>query len=851
MKFGDVIPSPVAPYVRCACAAAALLGVGLFAGSAASPHVAAEPASRPAALALTSAGVQDPDRWTTIAHGDEILHLAAQPDNNHILWSGTEGGGLVVWDLKRGEFEQFLRPNQPGMAGNQVFDIAFEAGGAAWLATEGGMSRVPAGRPVSSGWQAWSSEQGLPNAALHAVAIGADGRIWAGGPEAGLFVLSPGASRWDAVAPDPFQPGLGGTFDGPGARPVASLAVGRDGLLWVAHGRSSAEQPALSVFEPERGAWRHVAAIGPGDDPRGGPRSAGIIDVAVDPRDGSVWAATWARGLARLVNSAWQTYGEDDGLCGDTVVALTTDGGTLWAACGDTKSGYGAARWDGESWTTETDLETSRITTIAPAGDTVWLGSNGPGPSGEGILPVGGGEALTSRGAAPPANEITALAFADDGSAWVGTRSSGLGRWDAATDTWLHVTVNGTQGELAGDLITALVVHEDALWVGATKSLYREGRWLDGGISVLDARTGAVRRTIRPDGVRLPDGDIGSLVVDGNGQIWIGMGLAAGGPGISGTTHHGEGLIRHDPITDSWTRVSTADRRPGWVGDTIVGLAVQDDALWAAASFHHDANTGQRAGGGMLRGDLSAGSWRGWRGRENGLATFRGTGLPGSKEALVTGDMRSVHVDTEGRVWAGSFVAARPESLATTWPFVDAVVNEWDGARWLPRLFVGQGWVSSMSDDGAGRLWIGVTRGHAVAELTFWSGARIDAASGGVRILDGSDLISLVPPHDGLAGRGITAIARDPIHGAMWVGSENAGLSIYRSQGYWPPAPPTPRVSPTPRPEATDGPGPTRPPTLTPRAASATPTRSSAARGLIWLPITLARSRFQTMPPAR
>jgi ligand-binding sensor domain-containing protein len=200
------------------------------------------------------------------------------------------------------------------------------------------------------------------------------------------------------------------------------------------------------------------------------------------------------------------------------------------------------------------------------------------------------------------------------------------------------------------------------------------------------------------------------------------------------------------------------------------------------------------------------------------LTTFRGSGEPGGREGAVTGDLRAIHVAADGRVLAGSYSVARPSSLPTLWPYVDAVLNIREGDVWRSRIFAGQGWISTIAEDGDGRLWLGTTRGHGEAEEDLAGRTTLDRAVGGLRIVEGDQVHTVSPDEGALAGRGVSALAYDPHSGAMWVGTENDGLSVYQ-----PSVAPIPTIG-APTPVAT------RPPTATPRAAEPTPTLGIATR---------------------
>lgn len=124
-----------------------------------SSHPTGLPASRIVAaglglaLALSlAATVADPPRaaaqasragWRTHAGGDEILALAIDPNDPERLWAGTEGGGVVWWDLAHDTFVQHVFPTEAGLVSNDVYDIAFDDAGNAWLATGRGVTLAP------------------------------------------------------------------------------------------------------------------------------------------------------------------------------------------------------------------------------------------------------------------------------------------------------------------------------------------------------------------------------------------------------------------------------------------------------------------------------------------------------------------------------------------------------------------------------------------------------------------------------------------------------------------------------------------------------------------------------------
>lgn len=762
---------------------------------------AADPAPTPRRPALS-----DPTLWRTLAHGDEVLALALDPKAPGLLWAGSEDGGVVVWDLFRGTFEQHVAPQTGGLPSNRVFDIAFDpVTGDAWVATDRGVAVFRDGR-----WWAWTTVEGFPATNARAIAVAPDGAVWVGTAGEGVVSRPAGATVWRHHRPEPYDERDYGPYDGPGAPSAVDLAIDHDGKVWAAHGRGAREGAiAVSVFHPDDGKWRHVHSVGPGGNPKRGPPTDQILALAVD-RGGHLWAGTWARGAVEFDGTDWIRHSSSKGLCGRSVLAITAAEDAVWAACGDETNGEGIARWSGgPEWSAWPDAGgEQRVTALAvpevapdDEGDAlVFLGIDGPASESLGILPYRTADglelpALRTAGRLPPSNDVTAV-LADAGQLWVGTRGDGLLHFDGAR--WRQLTETSSGGGLPGNTITDLVAVDGTLWAATTKSRYADGLWRDGGIGVLDPVSGRWLRTLRaghgPED--LPDGDVGSLAVDDDGRVMIGFGVASGGPGAIGTTHHGEGLIVIDTRDGLWTRHSHESTAGELAGNTILGIAPgAGGQAWLATSFHHDPFLLARAGGGVSV--LSGGTWRGWAGGDDGLTTFHGAGVAGGRDPWITGDIRAITLDATGRPWAGTW-DAQVELLLEQWPAVDAVVNARFDDRWRSWRFPGRGWTSALEVDRWGRVWAGMTRGH---ETTEHNAAEIGGASRrspGLFVNEPGAEAADFEPIEHLSGSGsVAAIAHDPTTGATWIGDENGGLAVLLAPTPSPTITPTPSMTPT------------------------------------------------------
>ncbi len=806
------------------------IAASLAAGHALAPAVAAQVPPVPAQPPLHHPA--DPAAWRTYASGDEVLALQSDPSDARRLWAGTEGGGVVVWDAAAATFEHHTAPTQPGLPSNRVYDVAFDpADGTPWLATAGGVVRAS-----GAAWRAWSSADGLPSDVVRTVAVDRRGVVWAGA-DAGIAFLAPGADHWQVAARDTFTRFSRAAKKGPGATGAADSVVDGRGRTWFAHGRDRVDEDraALSWFDPADGAWRHVTSVGPGGNPANGPQTEQITALAIDPRDGSVWAGTWLRGLYRFDGEDWHWHTPQGGLCGKSITALAAVGTALWAACADEQGAVGTARYDGSRWASSpTAPGAPTITAIAGAAGRVWFGAGTSSRDGGGLSTRDGGPArtLSTAGRTPAVNDITAVVVDGAGRVWAGTRGYGVLGFDG--QRWSQHTTVSTGGRLPGDAVTDLAVGGDTLWVATTKSVFDGQRWIDGGVSSLDIASGRWRAPLRRGSDAVPDSDVGSILAGPDGRIWIGLGASPDGPGASGTTSRGDGLVVYDPSADTFEHLRYATTGGGLVGDTVLDLAAGDGAVWIAASHHLDVATETRVGGGVSR--AVDGVVRGWTGGAAGLETYHGTGF--GRDPLVTGDVRAVAAAADGTAWAGSYdIDSRKDTIAAVWPFVDAVVNRFDGQRWHATRFAGEGWVAALTLDGQGRLWAGTTRGHAAAEHAVVGFDTADKAAGGLRVFDGRGWLTIAPSPDRLGVKSITALAWDPVRGGVWVGTENAGLHLFLAA----PPTPTPSPSPTASATATDEPTPTVAASPTPRVTpSPTATATADGDGRLFLPALYA-----------
>ena len=292
---------------------------------------------------------------------------------------------------------------------DRVRALALSADGSLWAGTlGGGLAR----RDKDGHWQTYSkagTQGGLPSDDVLALALGADGSVWAG-TDGGLARLDKDG-HWQPYSKANTNGGLANDS-------VVALAPGSDGALWVGTGGGG-----LSRLDKD-GHWQNYSKA----NPNGGLPNNVLLALAPGS-DGAVWVGTGGGGLSRLDKVGhWQTYNEantNGGLPSDDIYTLVFGpDGALWAG---TFTGLARLDKDGHWQTynkanTKGGLPDDRVTRLALGTDgALWVGTaNGLGhfnrPLGQTlrIVDVIGGQANGVTEVTEPEQTVAVVAF--DGS---------------------------------------------------------------------------------------------------------------------------------------------------------------------------------------------------------------------------------------------------------------------------------------------------------------------------------------------------------------------------------------------------------------------------------------------------
>lgn len=657
-----------------------------------------------------------PGTWQSVANGDRVRDLVRDGD---IVWSATEGGGVLRWDLATGAHRQYLAP-QDGLPSSDVRALVQDARGRVWAATVEGLAWLDA---AGNRWIPITARHpDLSSNAATALATGPDGGLWVGFEQ-----------RWDPAALDP-------------ARDDAGAFVGG----------------GLARFDPVRGQWGPVYRAQSSED------SPGLFE----PLPSANVSALRFDGLGRLwVGTrpffAWGESANDP--AGDGSGGWLAVGGGLALAVSPMETGGAWARWQPQ---TDACVPATIHALAADAGGTVWAGTAGRGlqafsrgPETRACEP-GGGHADFRRARPPqlglPGNTVLSVEVGSDGRIWAGVAdgtSGGRGVavfdhggtiGDAADETvddrWTVIQPEGV-GNPEALLPTALSLaataagpgqpERDELVIGAIGERGGEG-W--GLIRRSTAGAWAVHATAAEG---LPSNRISAVAVHpSTGDVWFGT--------------ERRGVARWDGRRWQVWRWTAGLPGAGPAGDTVTALAFGPDGrVWVGSR--------------PAVWDRAAQAWA-----DGGLAVFDGeswTQLRPGPNSLPSLAVQALAFDPGGRLWVGteSRGAAVYDAAADTWTVFDHNTVAGEG-------FGGDNVTGIATDPVTGAVWLAhgaalicdpskppdpcqaIRQGGGVSR---WDGRRWEhwSKSGGAGI-------------DAYGQDGeLSALAFDPTGGRLWAGA--------------------------------------------------------------------------------
>jgi signal transduction histidine kinase/CheY-like chemotaxis protein/ligand-binding sensor domain-containing protein len=280
----------------------------------------------------------------------EFVHtvLSLAEDRDHILWVGTDGGGVY-----RIHGDQFITVRDTQEAANSIVRSVFEdKEGNMWLATAGaGLVELTDQR-----FTTYSTLEGLPSDMVRSLSPGKQG-LWMGTVGGGLSLLRnhdisrarglPGDNVWPVF--EARDGDLWAVVDTKGLyhrnltgwKPLKLPNELPEERVTVIFQRQSGEM----YFGTNKGGLVRLASHSPPQRIAIPELPAGAsIRALEEDKYGDLWIATF-EGLYRLRNSVeWLKFTERDGLANRLIISLlASDDGTLWIST----MGGGLHRWNG------------------------------------------------------------------------------------------------------------------------------------------------------------------------------------------------------------------------------------------------------------------------------------------------------------------------------------------------------------------------------------------------------------------------------------------------------------------------------------------------------------------------
>ena len=373
-------------------------------------------------------GTQSDGLYQVSANGRRIVHhqntaqrsslssnsvYALMPDENGLLWVGTENGGLDIYDIQINVFYHHTVElyDPASLNSNSIYTIYRDISGNIWVGTfAGGINLMMRGRGVFQHYKHIPGRNSLSHNMTNRFLEDNQGNLWIATDGGGLNKFDPQTGFFEQFSRS------NGRF---GSDVILSLFLDRQNRFWV-----GTWADGLYQFDPESGRTRNYTRTSHG------LASNNIFDIETDAQDG-LWVATFWGGVTHVQEQNSVIYNsENSGLSNDDVRVLYKDhDGTFWIGTDD-----GLDHFDPETRTFINYQHDDQDSTSLSKGF---------------VLSI-----LASR----------------DSTLWIGT-IGGLNRFDRKSGTFQHYT---TEDGLPNDEIKSIVEGEnDILWLGTNMGLSR------------------------------------------------------------------------------------------------------------------------------------------------------------------------------------------------------------------------------------------------------------------------------------------------------------------------------------------------------------------------------------------
>ncbi|MBD3373661.1 T9SS type A sorting domain-containing protein [candidate division KSB1 bacterium] len=597
-------------------------------------------------------------QWKNYTNGSFVTALV---DNDTHIWIGTNGGLVKI--EKDSNQKSFINRANSGLPNNFINSLAFDKKGCLWIGTYSGLT--------SFDGQIWThyntTNSLLPSNYINELVVNKDNAIWLATKDAGIVRFDGETwvnyNKMNSDLPD---------------NEIWAIAVDHDNNIWI-----TVKNEGCIKFDGLTMTFFKEFAI---------DYSRKIAPLVVD-HDNTLWAGA-SGGLIKYDGDTWTWYDRGNSDLPGALSSLAVDSKNhVWVG---TKYGLGIGEFDGFCWknynVSNSPLSGHWIEFIAvDENDNKWIVSRNW--RGEYILQKFGADGwnryITSNSVLR-SNRIHEIKIDIDNNIWIATK--GLVKFDQ-TNWVLYDPFN--QPEVV--LKTILNIDFDQTGVGWISSInkvvkYKESIFTD------------------PVSIGVGIGFINALILDPQGNLWLGGEVHYGGPGYAGV---GGGLVKYDG-SDAIQYTTSNSELPS---NTIWALAWDDGSVWIGTDSegvsqfdgkswlnYNTANSGLPND--RVRSLAIDNNGNLWVGTEGGLARFDGTDwlcYTMLNSDLPHNDVRAIAFENE-IVWVGTCGGGLCKFSGDSWKIFSTENSGLPGNN-----------VMSIAVDNFGQKWIGTKeRGIAV-----------------------------------------------------------------------------------------------------------------------------------------
>ncbi len=240
-------------------------------------------------------------------------------DDKGLLWIGTDGGGLNVWDQVKNRWSVYKNnpDDQTSLSSDAVLDIFKDSKGRWWIATwEGGLDLF---HPESGKFTRYLNNSANPNTIssnyVQKTFEDRRGRLWVATYFGGLDLLDPSSGNFTRVTRD-----SSGETTISGSNMV-SIQEDAHGNIWV-----GTDDGGLNKLDIHTGRWSHYFTHE--------GRSPDIRVIFTD-HSGRLWIGRSGLYLYDPVKDTFNLYTREAGLDHEFIKGMTEDGqGNFWISTG-------------------------------------------------------------------------------------------------------------------------------------------------------------------------------------------------------------------------------------------------------------------------------------------------------------------------------------------------------------------------------------------------------------------------------------------------------------------------------------------------------------------------------------